>query len=252
MPEQFWLKDPSVLFQQDSWTRFVPTGDMTTTEALNAVLRFTVYSSVLLALATGTQSYLIAIPVVAFASIVLHQLFPNGTKLEAFFQKLMPAVFQKLAGPSPMRESFTMPTPQNPFMNVLLTEIVDNPNRPDAAPVSDKEVRAKIYKAFQQTSDIYMDTSDLFDQTQAMRTFHTLQSAKVPNDQDAFLAWLAKGYDDPDTSSAFPSRGGKILSEGYVNARGAIRNLDNATCKPAGTAPLSTDTTPTEPTPSSA
>ncbi len=142
--------------------------------------------------------------------------------------------------PKPPREHFTLPTPENPFMNVLLT---DSPDRPDAAPATDKKVRAQIYKAFQQTSDIYMDTSDLFDQTQAMRTFHTMQSATIPNDQDAFLALLAKGYDDVDTSSAFPSRGGKILSEGYANARGAMRNLENATCKPTGTAPLSTDTT---------
>ena len=235
MPEQFWFSDPSVLFQQDTWTLFVPTQSMTTTEALNAVLRFTIYASVVLALFTGTPSYLIAIPMVAVVSVILHQLFPNGKKLETFIGEIMKA--------KPTREHFTMPTPQNPFMNVLLT---DDPDRPDAAPVSDKKVRAQIYKAFQQTSDIYMDTSDLFDQTQAMRTFHTMQSATVPNDQDAFLALLAKGYDDADTSSAFPSRGGKILSEGYVNSRGAMRNLENATCKPAGTAPLSTDTsTPT-------
>jgi hypothetical protein len=243
MPEQFWFNDPSVLFRQETWTRFVPTKCMTTTEALNAVVRFTIYSSVLLSLFTGTQSYLIAIPVVAIASVALHQLFPNGKKLETFLGEMMRTT------PLTTRENFTMPTPQNPFMNVLLTEITDNPNRGDAAPVSDKQVRAQIYKAFQQTSDIYMDTSDLFDQTQAMRTFHTLQSAKVPNDQDAFLAWLAKGYDDVDTSSAFPSRGGKILSEGYVNARGAMRNLDNATCKPSGTAPLSTDDATSTPAP---
>ena len=241
MPEQFWFSDPSVLFRQDTWTRFVPTQCMTTTEALNAVLRFTIYSSVILALFTGMQSYLIAIPVVALASVILQQLFPNGKKLETFIGELMTS--------KPSREHFTMPTPQKPFMNVLLTDITDNPDRGDAAPVTDKQVRAQIYKAFQQTSDIYMDTSDLFDQTQAMRTFHTLQSAKVPNDQDAFLALLAKGYEDPDTSSAPPSRGGKILSEGYVNARGAMRNLDNATCKPTGTSPLSTDTTASTPSP---
>ena len=225
MPEQFWFSDPSVLFQQDAWTRFVPMQNMTTTEALNAVLRFTIYASVLLALFTGTPSYLIAIPMVASVSVILHQLFPNGKKLETFLGSMLSS--------TPAREHFTLPTPENPFMNVLLT---DKPNRPDAAPVTDKKVRAQIYKAFQQTNDIYMDTSDLFDQTQAMRTFHTMQSATVPNDQDGFLALLAKGYDDADTSSAFPSRGGKILSEG-------MRNLENATCKPTGTAPLSTDTT---------
>lgn len=230
MTEQFWFKDPSVLFRSDTWTRFVPIQSMTTTEALNSVVRFTVYSSVLLFVSTQTQSYLYAIPIVALASIVLHQLFPQGKKLEAFMDS-----FAK-----PTSKKYTMPTPDNPFMNVNLTDIQDNPNRPDAAPITDKDVRTAVHKAFRQTREIHMDTSDLFDQTQAMRTFHTLQSARVPNDQDGFLSFLAKGHDEEDTSSAPLSRGAKLLSEGYANARGAVRNLKTSTCKPEGTTPLGT------------
>ena len=224
MPEQFWFKDPSVLFREDTWTRFVPMQTMTTGEALNSVVRFTVYSSVLLALTTKCVSYLMAIPVVAIASVILFTLFPNGKQLEAFLNGV--------------KEKFTMPTPHNPFMNVLLTEIEDSPDRPDAAPITDPKVRDAIAKAFAQTSNIYMDTSDVFDQAQAMRTFSTRQSSTIPTDQDGFLEFLAKGYDENDTSSAPPARGGKLLSEGYVNSRGAVRNLSNATCKPAGVAPL--------------
>ena len=228
MTEQFWFKDPAVLFRSDTWTRFVPIQSMTTTEALNSVVRFTVYSSVLLFVSTQNQSYLYAIPIVALASIVLHQLFPQGKKLETFMDS-----FAK-----PTSKKYTMPTLDNPFMNVILTDIQDNPNRPDAAPISDKEVRNEVHKAFRQTREIQMDTSDLFDQTQAMRTFHTMQSARVPNDQDAFLSFLAKGHDEEDTSSAAPSRGGKLLSEGHINSRGAMQNLPSSTAKPTGTTPL--------------
>jgi hypothetical protein len=228
MTEQFWFKDPAVLFRSDTWTRFVPIQSMTTTEALNSVVRFTVYSAVLLFVSTQKQSYLYAIPIVAIASIVLHQLFPKGKTLETFMDS-----FAK-----PSSKKYTMPTPDNPFMNVNLTDIQDNPDRQDAAPISDKEVRSAVHKAFKQTRNIQMDTSDLFDQTQAMRTFHTLQSARVPNDQDGFLSFLAKGYDEEDTSSAAPSRGGKLLSEGYVHARGAMRDLPSSTSKPEGTVPL--------------
>jgi hypothetical protein len=136
-----------------------------------------------------------------------------------------------------------MPTPDNPFMNVLLTDIQDNPDRGDAAPITSKEVQVKIAKSFQRTNDLYMDTSDMFDQAQGMRTFHTLQSAKVPNDQDGFLSWLAKGYDTPDHSSAPLARGGKLASEGYTPARGSADSmLPSTTLKPTGTAPTaSTD-----------
>ena len=228
MSEHFWFKEPASLFREDTWTRFVPTQNMTTTEALNAVVRFSVYASVLLFVATKESSYMYAIPIVALASIVLFYLFPNGRRIESYLNS---------AGPT--SKKYTMPTPDNPFMNVQLTEIGDNPDRPDAAPITDKSVREEIYKAFKKTRNIHMDTSDLFDQTQAMRTFHTMQSAKVPNDQDAFLAWLAKGYDEPDTSSAPLARGGKELSEGYTPARGSLAGLTNSTAKPQGTSPLS-------------
>ena len=233
MTEKFWFDDPSILFRSDTWTQFVPLQTMTTTEALNSVVRFGVYSSLLLTASTGQTSYLYAVPVVALASILLHHLFPRGKKLESYVDYVKPT-----------SKSYTMPTPDNPFMNVILTDITDKPDRPDAAPINDKEVRNQVYKAFQQTRDIHMDTSDLFDQTQAMRTFHTLQSAKVPNDQDGFLSFLAKGYDEADTSSAAPSRGGKLLSEGHVNARGGISGLKSSTDAPTGTAPLGTFSSP--------
>jgi hypothetical protein len=197
---------------------------MMTTEALNAVVRFTTYFSAILFALTQNTRYLFLLPIVLFVSYVLHELFPHGRKLETFLNA---------------NAGETLPTPQNPFMNVQLTEIGDNPDRPDAAPVSRRDVRAKIARAFQQTANIYMDTSDMFDQAQAMRTFHTLQSSQVPNDQDKFLAWLAKGYDDPDTSSAPLARGGKSGAEGYVPARGSFEAgaLSSTTARPRGTAP---------------
>jgi hypothetical protein len=139
-----------------------------------------------------------------------------------------------------VEKSYPHPTSDNPFMNPLLTEIGDNPNRPDAAPITAAKVKREIEEAFRQPSEIYMDTSDRFDQTQAMRTFHTMQSATIPNDQDGFLQFLAKGLDEEDTSSAFPSRNAKIKSETYIRATGTTKSLPNSVDKPTGTKPAST------------
>lgn len=223
--QQIWFKDPSILFAPDTWYQFVPMSSMDTTESLNAVVRFSVYFSALLFAATGITTYLLAIPAIMVASIVLFSLFPNGTRLESFVTK------HSTPG------NFTMPTAENPFMNPLLTEIQDNPNRHDAAPINRKDVKAEMYQNFQKTADLYMDTSDLFDQTQAMQQFYTLQSATIPNDQDGFLKFLAKGTDEPDYSSTFPSRGGKKGSETYVVAKGSRRDLASTTSKPTGTVP---------------
>lgn len=227
MSEKIWFKDPSILFTPEAWSHFVPMQNMSTTEALNSVVRFTVYFSTLLYLATGVGAYVLAIPIIMIATIVLHKLFPNGKVLENFVSKLT----------KPSNDKFTMPTAANPFMNPLLTEITDNPNRPDSAPTNRKDVKAKIYKEFQQTSDLFMDTTDMFDQSQAMRTFHTLQSGTIPNDQDGFLKFLSKGVDEPDFSSTAPARQAKLLSEGHVTTKGAIR-LPSSLDEPSGTAPL--------------
>jgi hypothetical protein len=127
-------------------------------------------------------------------------------------------------------------------MNPLLTEILDDPDRPDAAPVTDKAVKREIESAFKQTEDLYMDTSDRFDLAQASRTFHTIQSAKIPSDQDGFLQFLAKGDDEPDYSSAFPARQAKRKSEAYVEAQGSLGSLPNSTSKPTGVTPTKAST----------
>ena len=87
-----------------------------------------------------------------------------------------------------------------------------------------------------------MDTSDRFDLSQAMRTFHTVQSGLIPNDQDGFLKFLSKGIDEPDHSSAFPARRAKEKSEGYVSAQGSMASLPNSTDKPTGVTPAGTAT----------
>jgi len=218
MTEQIWFKDPAILFSQTTWNRFVPTATMTTAESLNAVVRFTVYFSVLLFISTGVNAYVLAIPAVMVLTLGLYSLFPNGKTIESFTLRAAKAV-----------SGYTMPSIKNPFMNVLLTEINDDPNREDAAPTNRKDVKNAIKETFKHTNDLFMDTTDVFDQTQAMRTFYTIQSAKIPNDQDGFLRWMTKGFDEIDTSSAPPARGAKILNEGFVQQKTLLTALPNGT-----------------------
>ena len=226
MSEKLWIQDPNILFSRDTWQKFVPTKDMDIPAALNSVVRFTIYFSVLLFIGTSKTSYLLAIPLVLVLTVIFSKVFPTPRALVETFSPIV------------NMQKYTLPTAENPFMNPLLTEIIDNPNRPDAAPVTSKEVKKQISKAFQQTSDLHMDTSDRFDQAQALRTFHTLQSATIPNNQDGFLQFLAKGIDEPDHSSAFPARNAKAKSETYVSALNST-SLHSSTAKPTGTTPAS-------------
>jgi len=226
MQESLWVDNPSVLFNSENWMKFVPMPYMNVPTALNALVRFVTYLCVFLAFKNSV--YILGIPLVLVFTVIAAKVFPDTRTLEAFTEPVMKQV-----------RKYTMPSAKNPFMNPLLTDITDNPNRPDAAPVTSHEVKKQIEKAFQHTSDLHMDMSDRFDLAQAMRTFHTLQSATIPSNQDEFLKFLGKGLDEPDFSSAFPSRNAKIKSEGYVEALGSLKSLPNSTAKPTGTPPAS-------------
>jgi hypothetical protein len=210
----FWYSDPSVLFSKDTWYVFVPTASMTVTEALNAVVRFSTYLSVLLFVTTMDPLYLIIIPVVMLVTIFLNQWFPQARKITESFVS------------SYVGEETSRPTPDNPFMNASLVDILDNPNRPPAADVTRMDVRDQVNKAFTMTSNLYMDTTDVFDLVQAQRNFHT-----VPEDDHAgLLRFLGKNASSD-----------KILNESYVVAKGTVTELPipSVTKPPTGVSPSS-------------
>lgn len=212
--EPFWYSDPSVLFSRDTWYVFVPQATMTVKTALNAVVRFSVYLSVLLAATSRDLWYLLLIPLVMVITIFLEKWFPEAKKITEGFVS------------SYQGEDRTLPTTDNPFMNAPLTDILDNPDRPPAADVTNIKVRDKVNKAFAQTSNIYMDTTDVFDLVQAQRNFHT-----VPEDDHAgLLAFLGKNAQNSNQ---------KLLSEGFVVAKGTFSELPLPSMSeaPAGTAP---------------
>lgn len=203
MSETFWFNDPASLFTSTTWTRFVPTPDMPVPAALNAVLRFTIYFSVILLATTGVPAYLAAIPLMAVMTVVLYRIFPQTTRMREAFVS------------SNVGRERTMPAVDNPFMNAPLTDIMDNPDRPRAADITAPNVREQVNDAFAQTSNMYMDTTDAFDLIQGQRNFHS-----VPEDDHAgLLKFLNKGG----------SANHKILSETYVAAKGTVNELAKPT-----------------------
>jgi hypothetical protein len=221
--EPFWYYEPNILFTQDTWSKFVPTADMPVSTALNAVVRFSVYLATLLFLSSMRPAYLLIIPLVMGVTIALNMMFPRARKIvESFGNGLVVSGY--------VGDMETRPTDDNPFMNPHLTDILDNPNMPPAADVTRKDIRDEVNAAFAKTSNIYMDTTDIFQLIQAQRNFHTV----VTDDHGGLLKFLAKGQQRDD----------KILSEGYVAAKGTVPGLPTSQSidAPTGTQALTTAT----------
>ena len=206
MSEPFWFDEPRVLFSKDTWYLFVPQPNMPVKAALNAVVRFVVYLSFLLLLATRDVWAVLFIPPVLLASIFLARMFSEPKALAESFAS--GAVVSGYQG-----EETAIPRADNPFMNPQLTDIGQD-IRP-APDLTTKEMRDAVNLAFAQTSNLYMDTSDVFDLVQSQRNFHAVPT----NDYGGFLAFLGKNGQRTNQ---------KGLAEGYVVAKGTVTEAPSA------------------------
>jgi len=214
----FWFSDPSILFGPNTWYAFVPTAGMSVDDALNSVVRFTVYLSILLFMCSMEVKYFVYVPVVMAITVALHQLYPGGAK-RITEQFRMGTAVSGYTG-----SDVTLPTQDNPFMNPTLIDINENPKKPRAADPTDIKVRDQVNQQFAQTSNVYLDTTDIFQLMTAQRNFYTVPA----DDHEGLLQFLGKG-----------AASGKILNEGYVVAKGSMTNTPttDATTQPTGTTP---------------
>lgn len=101
-----------------------------------------------------------------------------------------------------IQKEFHPITKKNPFGNVLLTDISDNPNRKAAAPCFNPTVQKDIIKKVKKqtqmlnsgiintSQQLYGDLKDNYDLDISMQRFYSTANSRVDNDQGAFASWL--------------------------------------------------------------
>ena len=102
---------------------------------------------------------------------------------------------------SPSGLTFQSPTPQDPLMNVLLTDIKDRPKRPAAEPAFNPKVEHDINESTQQfvvqdlggnpnlEDRLFRDLGDNYEFSNSMRNYFATPNTKLPNDQHAFAEY---------------------------------------------------------------
>lgn len=160
--------DPKEIFRSDKLLEFWPTGKQSPKDRVASTARFIIYASVIIWLFNRDGR------VFALGGLVLAILYYlSVTNMVA---GLRPAYADGVQS-SVFREPVTMPTLDNPMGNVLMTDYIDQPDRPAAAwyPSVKQEVSnewSKIHP-FERKRD-------------AERNFYTMPSTTIPNDQTAF------------------------------------------------------------------
>jgi len=83
-----------------------------------------------------------------------------------------------------------MPTKNNPFMNVQVTDYANNPNRlPACNPEIVKNDTNNLW-----SQNLFRNVNDVWDKNNGQMRFNTESSTTIPNDRESFQKWL---YDVP-------------------------------------------------------
>lgn len=202
MNTPFWTTEPTILFNSDHINQVYPRESMSVEEKLNAISRLVIILTFLGYLITQTFKIVVTGVITLGILVLLYNVRNKSAASKSETQKIVEnfsSVNSKYY--DLMKPNFTSPTETNPAMNVLLTEIADNPNRKQAAPSFNKQVEKIMNKKTQQfvssefndpniDQRLFRDLGDAFEFDQSMRTFYATPNTKIPNDQTAFADFL--------------------------------------------------------------
>lgn len=182
--EQFWFNQPSILLNKAYITNIIPRNNQTLEEKLNAFTRFVLGIALLANVFLGGSLKVLYVTLILCTLVVLVYKTSKKKQGEPFFSSSTCSELQN------MREkiSNTRPKPDNPMMNVMLPEIKDNPERPEASRAYCAEVNKEINQSVKSNLDkkLFRNLGDEIDFDTFMRQFYTTPNTLIPNDQGGF------------------------------------------------------------------
>ena len=166
-----WFEDTMVLLE--NITHFIPNSEMSYEEQLNSIVRFSIYFAALwFFYAMNYNVFYIPVFVMLFTYLVYAPMKQKpGETFESNTEE---------------KEECVKPTLNNPFMNVMLTDYVDNPNRGPAC----ENVEEQIREGFEY--NLYKDVDDVWERNNSQRQYYTNPSTTIPNDVESFANWCYK------------------------------------------------------------
>lgn len=195
--------DPKEIFKTSDLMKFWPTATQSADERVSATTRFVLYAMCIVYIINRDPR------IFALGGIALAILYYMWTSNMVKDGKLRSTIGDARRS-SMFRSNVTLPTVENSMGNVLLSDYVDNPDRPAAAWYP--SVRTQVQQAWSQIHPFER-------QRDAERNFYTMPASTIPNDQTGFAQaaygkpFAPKCHDqggaacDPDRFySAFPER----------------------------------------------
>jgi len=213
----FWLNEPTILFNKNYVFELWPTPYMCYEQKLNAITRLILLITILgYVLTNSIRILVVGILTLGLILILFTSKKKNLTKnmidegFEVKGDKVIdlyentdantitnPVTLEKV-----LKTEFKEGNKLNPFSNVLLTQIMDDPERKSAPPAFNPDVEVDITKSVKKAvqfmnpgikntdKQLYSSIWDEFELTQSNRAFYSTPNTRVENDQSAFAQFL--------------------------------------------------------------
>mgnify|MGYP005642805401 FL=1 len=201
MSSPLFIENPGILVDKDYIFDFIPNTNATMEERINAIVRFSLYFSVLLMIVKNNYRYVYIFVATLFITVLFYSNNrENFTNIENFNNlnnsnansdnDCLQGSESKSKNDS---EECDQPTCNNLFMNVLPTS--DFKKKKKACSFN-KEISDKVNSGFY--NKFKKDVNTFYNQDFGMRQFYSMPNTQVPNDQGAFANWL---YNTPVSCS---------------------------------------------------
>ena len=214
----FWANEPTILFNKNYILELWPTPNMCYERKLNAITRIIFLITILGFIITGSYKMIITgfitIAVIFGLYKMRKQKLTNTIIKEGFNSNTLNN--DSLSSPMDnsqikinsdnlttfVKTEFQTGDKRNPFSNVLLTDIMDNPERKAAPPSFNTDIDESITKNIKKTvqllnpginntnKQLYGDLWENFELDQSNRSFFSTANTRIANDQTAYAQFL--------------------------------------------------------------
>jgi DNA-binding transcriptional regulator of glucitol operon len=218
MTNQFWVNEPTILFNKENILELWPTSEMSYEEKLNAISRLIILVTIASFIFSGSMRILMIGILTLAAIVVLYKQIKktnkvtknmlnegfvvDGNNVTGLFDKKIKTITNPVTLETVVATEFKEGNKKNPFSNVLLTDIMDQPERKAAPPSFNPEIEQNITKNVKKSvqfmnpgikntnKQLYGDLWNNFELDQSNRIFYSTANTRVTNDQGAFAEYL--------------------------------------------------------------
>jgi hypothetical protein len=213
MSTQFWTNEPTILLNKEYIFDLWPSSNMIYEQKLNSITRLIIIITILGYILTSSIRILVAGIVTIIVIFVMYKMRKQKLTSEIMKEGFKITGNQStsdnpttITNPETLQTSlkseFKLGNKKNPFSNVLLTDIMDDPDRKAAPPSFNPDVDVDITKNIKKSvqfmnpgikntnKQLYGELWENFELDQSNRAFFSTANTRVVNDQGAFSKFL--------------------------------------------------------------